>query len=255
MVSDGPSIQARPARGDTGRRQLFCFFRAMKPGCRDCTHCAFCRMAEGEWLSFDRQNPAVALESGTVLVSEGERIAAVRLLCGGQAKLFLSHPEGRRYVWRIAEPGDAVGLIHLLSGEESPFTAVADGRCVVRFLSKPLIRQLLGQGDISRRLLRRLSRDLSATVAQLRELVLDRPSGYRLARLLYGISRGRADGGRPQNPIPIRMTSGEMAERIGVCRETVSRLIARLVNQGVLARKGNVVVIADPESLRNLVHQ
>jgi CRP-like cAMP-binding protein len=245
-------MRARPVPGDTGCPHLFSSFRTMKQRCRDCMQCAFCRMPDGEWLTFDRQSPAVTLEGGTVLVSEGEKIAAVRVLCAGRAKLFLSHPEGRRYVWRIAQPGEAVGLIPLLCGEESLFTAVADGRCVVRFLPETLTRQLLDRGDISRRLLRTLSGDLSATVAQLRDLVLDRPAGYRLARLLYGILRGRADGGRPENPIPIRMTSGEMAERIGVCRETVSRLIARLVNQGVLARKGNVVVIADPEPLRNL---
>jgi CRP/FNR family transcriptional regulator, cyclic AMP receptor protein len=250
MCPNGPSIRASPAPGDSACRDLMSFFRTMKQRCRDCTQCTFCRMPDAEWLTFDRQSPAITLENGTVLLSEGEKIAAVRVLCAGRAKLYLSHPEGRRYVWRIAEPGEAVGLVPLLSGEESLFTAVADGRCVVRLVSATLTRQLLGQGDISHRLVRRLSRDLSDTVAQLREVVLERPAGYRLARLLYKISRG--DGVRRQNPIPIRMTSGEMAERIGVCRETVSRLIARLVDQGVLARKGKVLVVADPDPLRNL---
>ena len=48
-------------------------------------------------------------------------------------------------------------------------------------------------------------------------------------------------------------TQADLAARAGTTRETVARVLSRLVKTGLIERKGRTVYIPDPETLKNLI--
>jgi CRP/FNR family transcriptional regulator, cyclic AMP receptor protein len=222
--------------------------------CHESGRCAFCHLPQDEWETLDRQAPLIALDSGATLLQEGTVINSIRLLCSGLAKLSLTHANGRRLAWTTVNSGEAVGLAPFLAGEEAPYTVTTHGPCLVRFVSGELTCRLLNFPQVYRRSLKQLScHALDATV-RLREAVLSRSAEERLARLLIRncLRPSEATTAPPAKPLPIRMTVVGIAEQIGTSRETASRLIAKLVAEGVLQRKGRILLLRDPDQLRTV---
>jgi CRP-like cAMP-binding protein len=136
-----------------------------------------------------------------------------------------------------------------------PYPSMAETAepCLIRFLPKETFFQLLKEHPlIEHYLLQQVGARFYDTLRQLREFVFSRSALERLALLLFrecAKKSGSASGGES---VRIYMSREEMAERIGVAPETVSRLLTQLVKQGIIKRDRGVTIILDPDRLKSL---
>jgi CRP-like cAMP-binding protein len=153
-------------------------------------------------------------------------------------------------------PGGFFGELALLDGAARSATAVALGAVETQVLRRDAFDQLVDRQPALRRAL------FAALAAEIRRLTdqfgdlhfLDLPG--RLARHLLRSLPAADDllaGARPpgggEERLPWPYTQGELAGMIGGSRQSVNRLLADFVGQGLLRFDGDDLVIPDPARL------
>lgn len=225
--------------------------RELTPACRACARCPICRVNDEEWGKIDALIPVYRRARG-VLFREGERPQGVYVICAGQIKQWYGDERGRRFLWRTFGAGEVLGAITLLAGQSYPTTAEMVAPCLLRFVPRRVFFTLLEEHrGVERFLFEQTAQRLYEVLGLLRAFTLSRTAVERLAWLLYRLwveERGWETG-----EVRLEMSRQEMAERIGVeAVETVSRLLRRLVEAGVIERERGVIFIRDAHGLRRL---
>jgi CRP-like cAMP-binding protein len=108
---------------------------------------------------------------------------------------------------------------------------------------------------LRRALLASLAGEIRRLTAQVEDLhFLDLPG--RLARHLLRAMDGDEEGtGAGEVRLPWPYTQGELAGMIGGSRQSVNRLLADFVTQGLLRFEGDDLVIPDPRRLAAAAHR
>jgi CRP-like cAMP-binding protein len=149
-------------------------------------------------------------------------------------------------------PRGFFGELSLLDGAPRSATAVALDATEVHVLKRDAFEELIdGQAPLRRTLLVALAGEIRRLTAQVEDLVfLDLPG--RLARhllrtLAIGAGRDPAEADRivGEQRLPWPYTQGELAGMIGGSRQSVNRLLADLVNEGLVRFDGDELVIPD----------
>lgn len=204
---------------------------------------------------------------GQVLLDEGDSSTQVHLILSGSVRVLVHSACGRDVIFSERQAGDILGEIAALDG--GPRTAEATALLPTRTCALPavdFVAVVAASPTVSLRLLRVLAaRFRLLTVRAMERDAL--PVRLRLLAELLRMSRSR--GGATigaADPASAKVAKGptsrivtppppqhELAARIGARREVVSREMAALVRQGVLARTAGGVVIPRVEVARALI--
>jgi DNA-binding transcriptional ArsR family regulator len=113
---------------------------------------------------------------------------------------------------------------------------------------------LNNQAEASLLVAQRLSHTYMAVQEQMRALVLSDSAAEKLARLL--LSWLKKTGGQTEQNIHLKLslTHGEIAQMIGVSRETVTRLLGELRDKGIIQLKGANLLIKNKAALEGMVN-
>jgi CRP-like cAMP-binding protein len=183
---------------------------------------------------------------------QGDPANFLHLVRQGRLKLSLSTRRGRGVVFRFAVPGDFLGLSAVLNHTGHEFTAQTLDPIVLVCVPRNRFLQLL---QISRPLsafaTEALARDHRALVGGIRRLGVSAPVRERLALLLMNcLELMKTD----HLPFSIRMnwTCSELADMVNSTRETVTRTMKQFEQEGLIARRGSLVVILDKARLMRL---
>jgi CRP/FNR family transcriptional regulator len=216
--------------------------------------CHFCDLSEESLRDFDAISLTGFYPRGAKLFIEGQPAKGVFILCSGRAKLSIGSSNGRSLI-RIAEQGEVLGLSATLSG--SPYEESAEmlepGK--INFIRRDhFIHFLNSQAEASLRTARHLSDVYRAVHEQMRALVLADSAAEKLARLL--LSWRQKSGRRKEQAVHLKLslTHGEIAQMIGVSRETVSRLLGEFRSKGIIQLKGSNLLIKDKAALEEMVN-
>lgn len=191
---------------------------------------------------------------GAKLFAEGQHPKGVFILCSGRAKLSIGSSNGRSLM-RIAEQGEILGLSATLSGNPYEDSAEMLESGQVNFIRRDhFLNFLKNHADASLRVAQHLSHVYAAVHEQMRVLALSDSAAEKLARLLLS---WRKKTGRQTNQaihLKLSLTHGEIAQMIGVSRETVTRLLGELRSKGVIQLKGSSLVIKNKAALEGMVN-
>lgn len=183
-------------------------------------------------------------DRGQGIYAEGDPADFCFRIVTGSVRMVELDEDGRRQITDFLLPGDLLGFeslaVHHLSAE-----AITDAvlRCYPRRAVDLLAEKdcALGRGlhDAVLRSLRR---------AHGKMFLLGRASaGERIAAFLMEMAaRAPTDGGRVELP----MTRADIADHLGLTIETVSRIMARLGRDGVIASTKHGVEIRSRQMLR-----
>jgi CRP/FNR family cyclic AMP-dependent transcriptional regulator len=191
---------------------------------------------------------------GEVIFHAGDPGDALFIVARGAVKITVLPEDGTEpAILATIEPGGFFGELALLDGAPRSASASALGSVEALILGRSAFDRLVDeQPNLRHALLVSLAHEIRRLTGQIEDLhFLDLPG--RLARHLIRLSP--ADGGSsddlPEGEIrrPWPYTQGELAGMIGGSRQSVNRLLADFVAQGLLRFEGDELVIPDPRRL------
>lgn len=185
------------------------------------------------------------------LFHQGEPGSGFFIVQSGRIKVFKLSKEGREQILHIFGEFDHFAEVPALDGKPYPASATAMETAMVLFFPRqPFLQLLERQPDLSINLLKSFARHLRHFSNLVDNLTL-REVPARLANYLLQLSQ-QANGAET---ITLDLSKGQLAAKLGTIPETLSRVFAKLKQQGLLNVKGIQIQILDLERLRGLADQ
>src|SRR6185369_4329074 len=172
------------------------------------------------------QSSVVRSARGEVIVRRGERVPGVYAIAFGTVKTRLPRPPGSEVV---------LGLL----GGDTMLVAIR-ASCVLAMIERNL----------------RFSRNLALALAERNQALLAEletgklPSAQRLAAYLDSIAEPTAEPGRFAARLAVSKTL--VAARLGIKKETLSRLLREFASDGLIEVSGRSIAIRDVGALRRI---
>lgn len=194
-----------------------------------------------------------SVPKGGYLFREGDPSHGFYIVQSGAINVHRVNASGKEQVIRVFRAGDSFAEGTLATAEGYPADARAVETSQVLLVRKSGILQLLRhQPDLALRMLASMSSHLRVLVRQLEDLTL-KDVETRLANWLIK----RCKDPRSESPIPIDlgMTKRVLAAELGTVSETLSRSLAKLREQELIAVKGKTLTILSPARLNSLLRK
>jgi len=190
----------------------------------------------------------------TMLFIEGQQPRGVFVLCAGKAKLFTSSSDGKTIITKISGAGDVLGLNATISNRPYEVTAEMTEPGQANFIARDALLQFLREyGEVALRVAEQLSRNYYTAYEEIRTLGLTSSPSEKFAKLLLSWS---PDSGNKNEPAHVKMTltHEEIAEMLGLTRETVSRLFSDFKKKQLLQTKGSILIIRNKPALEKMLN-
>ena len=201
-------------------------------------------LADIAGLLIDRKFPrdAVIYEDGSI----GDYMYIIQ---EGQVKVTKMSEDGREKILEILGPGNFHGEMALLDRAPRSASAKTITPCVLLALSRADFLGLLKQNhEVTLELIRVLARRLRETDEQIKGLLFERVEG-RTRRLLARLAKEPVPG-REDKIATSPITHQQLADLVGTSRETITRVVKELKDEGWLEQEGKryLVPAADANS-------
>lgn len=188
------------------------------------------------------------IREGEYLFRAHDPFGAIFAVRGGTVKTRLIDSLGREQVLGFYLPGEMVGL-NGIHPDHYPCDAVAlDSVYLCRFSFRALETLAARIPGIQQQLFRLLSKDIG--VASL--LAGDYSADERVAAFLVGLADRFAARGFSASAIHLSMPRSDIANYLRLAAETVSRVLRRFQDQGLISVAGREVEFTRPQALREL---
>ncbi|MEX2163483.1 MAG: Crp/Fnr family transcriptional regulator [Sulfuricaulis sp.] len=195
----------------------------------------------------------IRLESGNTLFHQGQPAERFFFLREGLVKLFRLSPEGDEKIIEVMRPGETFAEAVMFMGTKGhyPVNAESVGESrIFAFEQKTFLNLLRESSDASFGLLASMSRRLHMLVNQIESLTLQNATYRLVAYLLELIPRNVKTSPEVQLTTP----KAVIASRLAIQPETLSRILAKLRQAGLIEVHGNHITVRDVQALRDMVH-
>lgn len=214
---------------------------------------SFCDLDIRALRDFARIKVTRTYPKDKVLFLEGQVARGIFLLCRGQVKLTLCGGNGKTFLLKMAQPGEVLGLSAAVSGRAYEFTAATNESCEISFVTRADFLHFLKEyPEACFQITRQLGLNYYSACHEIRSLGLSQSTSEKFAGVLWerSVRDGKSEQGRIRVTLPV--TQDEIAQMIGCCRETVTRLFADLKRRRVGERKKSTLIIHDMAALKAL---
>lgn len=168
--------------------------------------------------------------AGDHLFREGDPFEAIAAVRAGTVKTYVVDRDGHEHVHGFHLPGEVIGL-NAIDGDRYPCNAVALDTVMLCRFSFPKISVLATRvPGLQKQLFRLLSRDIGRAAL----LAGDWSADQRMAAFLVGVSRRLAARGFSPNRFQLTMPRTDIANYLRLAPETVSRVLRRFQEDGLL---------------------
>ena len=183
--------------------------------------------------------------TGEAVFRTGDRFGAIYAVRSGTVKTRVVDLDGRELVLGFHLPGELIGL-DAIHPESYPCDAVALEPVEGCRFSFPALSTLATRlPGIQQELFRRMSKDIGGKAL----LAGDYSSDERLAAFLVLLGRRYAERGFPPGTLHLAMSRGDIANYLRLAAETVSRVLRRFQDQGLIKVDGRELALARPTEL------
>jgi len=187
-------------------------------------------------------------EKGQALFSEGSRAKGFYLVESGKVKIYKLSREGKEQILHIFGPGEILGEVPVFAGGSYPANAEAIEPSRALFFPRDSFVALIGrEPSIALNLLGILSRRLRQFTHLIEDLSLKEVPGRLAAYLIYLAERS----GRTE-VLELDITKAQLAGLLGTIPETLSRILAKMSQQEILAVEGRIIRLLDRKALESL---
>ncbi len=222
--------------------------------CSTCAFSAAC-LSEGYDKSLLRDLHVLVehvgpFREGDHIFREGDPFNAIAAVRGGTVKTYVNDASGREQVLGFFLPGEVIGL-NAIATARYPCNAVALDTVMLCRFSFPMMATLAGRmPGLQRHLFTLLSQDIGKASLLAGNFTADE----RLAAFLVLLSRRFSERGFSATRMRLTMARTDIANYLRLAPETVSRVLRRLQNEGVLRVDRRDMEILQPAVLDELAH-
>ena len=171
---------------------------------------------------------------GALIFSEGDPGNAMLILLSGAVKVHRLSPDGREVTLAILRAGDCLGEMSLLDGLSRSASADAiEHTTALEIRRDDFLRLLRSRPEMSLAIIQILAARLRQTDRRLEHLVLG-DARSRVLGVLLDLAAGHGVPYSGGTKIDIRLTHQEIAELAGIARETASRILSELADEGLI---------------------
>jgi CRP-like cAMP-binding protein len=186
---------------------------------------------------------------GQVIFSEGDEAIGFYVVLAGRVKIFKLSVEGKEQILHIFGPGEPFGEVPVFAGRTFPANAEAIEKSQVFYFPRDAFVDLIqSTPSLAMNMLAVLSLRLHKFTAFIEDLSLKEVPG-RLAAYLAYLSE-QHDG---TNDLVLGISKTQLASILGTIPETLSRILGRLVKEGIIESDGHSLVqIVDRGALEKI---
>lgn len=186
--------------------------------------------------------------AGEVIFAEGDPFLAIAAVRGGTVKTRVIDSDGREQVQGFFLPGEVIGL-SAIHNNRYPCDAVALDTVVLCRFSFPAMATLAQKmPGLQSHLFRLLSQDIGKAMM----MAGDHTADERLAAFLVMMSRRYAARGFSARRFSLAMSRADIGSFMRLASETVSRVLRRFQDEGLILVDGRVIEITDLTGLQAL---
>ena len=194
---------------------------------------------------------------GAMIFCQGAPADIIFWVVKGLVKESCPGPNGNRIVIQLATAGDLIGGADQVNEKGQwirRFEAQAVSKCVVAMVTRQRVRELLSSLD-STTLLDVTERMNSAWSGRVQYYATLLAMSFRERLELMLAQLGRKFGAPDDEGIALTFepAHAELAEMIGCSRPMVSRLMADLIKQGEIARRGRLYILSNDGGIAAMV--
>lgn len=192
-------------------------------------------------------------QKGEILVHEGDRAEGFTVIQKGSAKAYRLNADGREQILYIFPINDYYGARFLLTEEEVPYTVEALEECEVCILSKEQFSTLLyTQPEVAIEIIEAMANRMRVLESAMQSMG-GRNADLRIASLLIEFRRPYGAVVDGHTVINLPLSREGLANYLGLARETLSRKLNELEEEGIITLIGaRSVRIDDAERLAEL---
>ncbi|OOZ38596.1 hypothetical protein BOW53_14950 [Solemya pervernicosa gill symbiont] len=191
------------------------------------------------------------LAKGERLFSQGEPVQSFYFLRRGLVKLFRTSPDGDEKVVELVSSGQIFAEALMFMGGDAAYPLHAESVDISEVLSfdaHAFVSLLRDSPETSFRMMATLSRRLHQFLNEIDSLSL-RNATYRLViYLLQQLPVNIAES----TSIHLPATKNLIASKLSIQPETLSRILHRLRDRGLIEVQGNDIVLCDIHALRSM---
>jgi CRP-like cAMP-binding protein len=184
-----------------------------------------------------------------VVLQKGGAGDSLLFLLSGQLQVIDVTEDGRAIGLRMLQPGDFLGEIAVINDSTRSASVVAMTEVLVAFLPAATAMHLFSHSpSVAKHMLRHLAQKIQRD-SEFRALLSINNTSRRIYTFLVLMQKKNPDGTVVEN-LP---THQDIANMINTSRETVTRALLTLVQQGIVQKEPHRLIIKNPDALQKLV--
>lgn len=192
--------------------------------------------------------------SGAMLLADNQDLSAIYAVCSGVFKLFQLNEDGSEKVIGFRFPGELIGEDAIFL-EKYNYNAIAIGEssvCEVSFAKLHACGQLAP--GLQQKLIQLLTKQSFKQQRNAQALIGKKSAESLLAAFLLNISERNAEYSHSETKIDLTISRNEIANFLGIRRETLSRILTKLQKEHLIALDGKNLEILSLEALQILAN-
>jgi CRP/FNR family transcriptional regulator, cyclic AMP receptor protein len=208
----------------------------------------FSTLTDAEFAQLEHVFVTRAYRKGQIIFLEEETGNYMYLVLAGKVKVSKAGTGGKETILAIHRPGDFFGEMSLLDGKTAPATvsAMEDAK-IISISGSDFHRYLLHNEKV-------LLQIINVLCSRLRQVwqtqsLNSSTADARIRRGIYDLAKKHGVRDAHGTIIDLKITHQELAEMVGTSRETVTRALARLKEQGILEITQRRMTLLDAEAL------
>ena len=188
-----------------------------------------------------------------IVLQKGGHGDGLMFLLSGQLQVVDVTEDGRAIGLRMLAPGDFFGEIALINNSTRSASVVAMNDVLVAFLPAPTALHLFSHSpSVANQMLRHLAQKIQRD-SEFRSLLSINNTTKRIYTYLVLMQKNKPN--EPDAPAVVENlpTHQDIANMINTSRETVTRALTALAQQGIVQKDSHRLIIVKPEALQKLV--
>lgn len=203
--------------------------------------------ARGELAELRQVGTVRSVENGTVVAAAGSAVTHVQVVGDGELEL-MARQDGGRATMAVVRSGGVIQDLPLLLGIPMPFDAVASRDTEMIMLSRERWTELLATSPtLSMRWMTSIARRLDDDRRRL-VVVTSKPLISQVAYLLLDLAEQD-----PSGRSVVRLSHTTLSNLLGARRQSVTRVVAQLREQGLVQTSYGETVLLDRDGLRDVM--